>query len=120
MTDAPQDSQLQTPQADQPIPSEPERQAAQPTDATPQGSGAPVQDGLQYKDPFRKSSPLPERDQQAEHDERERARDAQRQEHNARTGGGDIQIGERQAANEEHLAKTAGESDTSDDEPQGD
>lgn len=92
-----QDSQLQTPQADQPIP------------ATPQGSGAPVQDGLQYKDPFRKGADLPERDQQTEHDAREAARDAQRQEHNARTGGGDIQIGERQAANEEHLAKTAGE-----------
>ena len=85
-----QDSQLQTPQADQPIP-------------------APVQDGLQYKDPFRKGADLPERDQQAEHDAREAARDAQRQEHNARTGGGDIQIGERQVANEEHLAKTAGE-----------
>lgn len=97
-----QDSQLQTPQADGST-------SEMAADATPQGSGAPVQDGLQYKDPFRKGADLPERDQQAEHDAREAARDAQRQEHNARTGGGDIQIGERQAANEEHLAKTAGE-----------
>lgn len=141
-------SNLTTPQGDQPIPSEPERtgegQQTQPSDGSttetnaqdaapsegptaedtpPQDSGAPVQDGVQYSDPFRKGEPLPERDQVAEEEQRQRELAAQRQEHNARTGGGEVQDGELQAANERHLEKTAGTADTSaepDDSPQGD
>lgn len=125
------DSNLTTPQADQPVPPETERTGdgqqtqpeadPQPTDGSTAESNAadaaePQQAGVNFDDPYRKAAPLPERDQQAEHDERELARDAQRQEHNARTGGGDVQPGEKQAANERHLAKTAGEDTSSDDE----
>lgn len=129
-------SQLTTPQADQPVPNETERTGegqttqseAQPTDgstAESNADGASEQGGVNFDDPFRKGDPLPERDQISEEDQRQRDLAAQRQEHNARTGGAEISgtdlADDRQAHNDRvGGGSVPGTSDSSDDAPQGD
>lgn len=93
-----QDSQLQTPQADQPIPPESERQQSEASsqDAAPvQDQGAPDKPSYPSND-----------DQHAAQEQREADRDRQRNEHAARTAGTEAPVGERQQLREEHLERT--------------
>lgn len=87
-----QDSGLQTPQPDQPVPTEAERSAqdAQPTESAPA------------------------RDQVAEQAQRESDLEAQRREHNERTGGGDVNENELQAQRDEHNERTGDPSQSQD------
>lgn len=77
-----QDSALQTPQADQPVPAEPER-VGQPQETQPQETQPPAEAAVQQD----QSAPDPV-DQVAAQTAREQELQAQRDEHNARTGGG--------------------------------
>jgi hypothetical protein len=73
-----QDSQLATPQPDQPVPTEAERQ---------ESASEPVQDA-QPVEAQSAPDPAPQRDQYAEEAQRQADLAAQRDEHNERTGGG--------------------------------
>ena len=92
-----QDSQLTTPQPDQPAPSETERQeqAEGPT-AEVGPSGQPAE-GTVAPAQFPSNA-----EQQAAEDQRQAELHTQRQEHNERTGGGTVNEGELQAQRDEH------------------
>lgn len=90
-----EDSQLQTPQGDQPVPSEAERAA--------QTEQAP--DAEQAAEP---TETAPQRDQQAEHDQREADREQQIREHNERSGGGPVHENELADQRDEHNFRTGG------------
>jgi|1186.fasta_scaffold225047_3 hypothetical protein len=89
-----QDSGLQTPQPDQPVPSEEERQA-QTAEVGP--SGQPAEGTV---------SPLSNEEQEAAEAQRQQELEAARREHNERTGGGPVNEGELQAQRDEHNART--------------
>lgn len=103
-----QDSGLQTPQPDQPVPTEAERQAAEQTVPEP-GPQATVGPSGQVAEGTVSAPQYPtNEEQQAQADQREQDLETARREHNERTGGGEIREGELQAQREEHNARSGG------------
>lgn len=104
------DSNLTTPQPDQPVQSEPERQDAgpsgEPAQASAGPSGEPAEGTVREAPRGAPVSNVP--DAAAETVEQEQQREAARQEHNERTGGGEIQSNEVQNARQEHNDRTGG------------
>lgn len=94
-----QDSGLQTPQPDQPVPSEAERQS---TTGSVGPSGEPAEGTVS-------GTRFPSNEEQvAAQQQRDAELESARQEHNERTGGGDVQQGELQAQRDEHNERTGG------------
>lgn len=96
---ATQESNLQTPQPDQPVPTEEERQAQE----NPAGSTASV--GPSGQPAEGAVTGLSNEEQEAAQATREAELEASRREHNERTGGGPVNEGERTAQREEHSAR---------------
>lgn len=94
------ESNLTTPQPDQPVQPETERQPDGVT-ATPGPSGEPAE-GTVSPDPAARQNLVSEEAQ------REYDRGLQRQEHAQRTGGGEVQPNELQNARQEHNDRTGG------------
>lgn len=93
-----QDSALQTPQADQPVPTENKRdgegQVTQPAEGTQDESAPPAPDSR--PDAYQQEA------------QREVERQEQRQVHNERTGGGDVTTTERVEQREVHNERVGG------------
>lgn len=86
--DPQQDSALQTPQPDQPVPADPET-PAEAVDENPAGSTATAGPSGEPAEGTVAPSPYPTSEEQVEaHEQRQRELQAQNDEHNARTGGG--------------------------------
>lgn len=102
--EANQDSGLQTPQADQQVPPVNNDGVDGSQDAPPTEAAV--------------SAPPSSADQVAAEEQRQAERDAQVQEHNARTGGGAVQEGEVQAQRDEHNARVSGEAQVDDSQDQ--
>lgn len=99
-----QDSQLTTPQPDQPAPSEAERQQQVDGPQATVGPSGQVAEGTAQPSQFPSGA-----EQQAAEDQRQADLHAQRQEHNERTGGGSVNEGEVQAQRDVHNERaTAG------------
>lgn len=101
-----QDSGLQTPQADQPIPSGEPAEGA--VDSADQGVD-PAPEPLEVPPPAVSND-----EQQAWQDQKEQDKEAAQREHAERTGGGDVREGELQAQRDLHNERTAGESSQND------
>lgn len=99
-----QDSQLQTPQPDQPAPTEAERQEQVDGPTAEAGPSGQPAEGTVTAPSFPTNQ-----DQLDAEAQRQAERDAQRQEHNARTGGGEVQEGEVQAQRDEHNERVSGD-----------
>lgn len=106
------DSQLTTPQPDQPAPTEAERQddaqVSQPdsvggSTASPGPSGTPAEGTVSSPPQF--PTGAQQNDAAAQ---REQELEADRRAHNERTGGGEIQPGEVQQARQDHCDRTGG------------
>jgi hypothetical protein len=101
------DSNLQTPQPDQQVPSEADRQAAAEASGTEQapnpGQAAPPVE----------QAPVERPDQVEEAAQRESDLEAQQREHNARSGGGEVREGEVAQQRQEHneIASSEGAQD---------
>lgn len=102
---ATQDSQLQTPQGDQPVPSEAERQAAAEASGTEQAPNPA------YDPQPTESAPVERPDQVEEAAQRESDLEAQRRAHNERTGGGEVREGELDQQRQEHNERAATDQD---------
>ena len=112
-----EDSGLQTPQADQPVPREGDRdgqgQETQPdavggSQASPGPSGQEAEGAVKPR--FEQPEPSGPVTSGGEQDpvQREQELQDERQEHNARTGGGEVNDGEVQQARQEHNDRTGG------------
>lgn len=112
-----QDSQLETPQPDQPAQPETERQVSQPD--TVGGSTGGVGPSGEPAEGTASPSSAQQEDAAVQ---REGELESARSEHNQRTGGGEIQSGEVQNARQEHNDRTGGGqvpgADSADDGPE--